>query len=131
MPINRSTDIALRVLITLSGEESKKTTISTLSESIGVSERYVGKLIQKLSSIGWVQTTRGRGGGINISPAGRIVTPAQVIEVWGEGWPDIDCLEPRCPLLARGCRLLDMISKADAMFMAALSNMSMGELAAA
>lgn len=130
MPINRSTDVTLRVLMTLSHGDSDKTTISQLSESIGVPERYVGKLVQKLSSIGWVQTTRGRGGGISISPSGRELTPAKVIEAWGEGWPDIDCLQPRCPLLATGCRLLEMINKADAMFMAALNNVSMGELAA-
>jgi len=128
MPINRSADIALRILITLSGRSSQKITISQLAQSIAVPQRYVGKLVQRLATIGWVLTTRGRGGGLAISADGSRATPAEVIQVLGDGWPDIDCHQPPCPLLAKGCGLRELLGRADAAFMATLGQVSMREL---
>ncbi|MCL2654036.1 MAG: Rrf2 family transcriptional regulator, partial [Propionibacteriaceae bacterium] len=74
MPITRATDIALRVLITLTGC-SKRQTIAEIAESIGVPERYTGKMVQRLSAEGWLDTSRGKGGGVRVSEAGLATTP--------------------------------------------------------
>ena len=127
MPITRATDIALRVLITLV-RAGKRQTIAQIAEAIGVPERYTGKLVQRLSAEGWLDTSRGKGGGVRVSKAGRVVTPFDVIRAFGKGWPTIDCNEPPCPLLARGCGLRAMLANAEAAFMASMGSVSMAQL---
>jgi len=128
MPITRATDIALRVLITLASNPDEQTTIADLSESIAVPARYTGKLVQRLAADGWVETNRGRGGGIKVSMAGKDATPVDIINAFGEGWPNIDCYNPKCPLLAKGCRLRKMLDDAEAAFMASLGTVTMEQL---
>jgi len=128
MPITRSTDIALRVLITLSAAD-QQLTVSKLAEKIGVPERYTGKMVQRLAGEGWLETSRGKGGGVRVSPTGRDVTPFDVIKVMGEGWPDIDCTKPWCPLLDINCRLATMLADAEAAFMGSMRSVTMAQLA--
>jgi len=127
MPITRATDIALRVLITLT-RSSKRQTIAEIAESIGVPERYTGKMVQRLSAEGWLDTSRGKGGGVRVSKAGRATTPLDVIHALGEGWPNIDCDEPPCPLLVQGCDLRSMLANAEAAFMASMGTITMAQL---
>ena len=128
MPITRATDIALRVLITLSSTPDVLTTVVQLAKAIGAPARYTGKLVQRLAAEGWVETNRGRGGGIKISAAGMEATPVDVIDVLGEGWPIVDCFNPRCPLLTKGCRLRKVLEDAQNAFLASLGAVNMGQL---
>jgi len=128
MPITRATDIGLRVLITLASAPDDQTTVADLADAIAVPMRYTGKVVQRLAAEGWVETNRGRGGGIKVSPEGRNATPVDVINAFGEGWPTIDCLNPKCPLLAKGCRLRKMLDDAEAAFMASLGTVTMAQL---
>jgi len=128
MPITRATDIALRVLMTLTNDSQDHTTVALLADDIGVPARYTGKIVQRLATEGWIDTIRGRGGGIRVSAAGRQVTPVDVINLLGEGWPTIDCTKPRCPLLVRGCRLHDILIDAEEAFMTSLGAITMDKL---
>jgi len=128
MPITRATDIALRVLITLASIPDEQTTVADLAEAIAVPVRYTGKMVQRLAADGLVETNRGRGGGIRVSQAGRDATPVDVINAFGEGWPTIDCYRPRCPLLAKGCRLRSLLNDAEKAFMTSLGTVSMAQL---
>jgi len=129
MQLPHSADVALRCLVVLADGTDRHMTVSDLAGDINIPQRYVGRIIQRLASLGWVETTRGVGGGIRISEAGRVVTPAEVIGVWGELRPPVDCREPWCPLLARGCRLHDLLIDAQAAFTAILGTRSIGQLA--
>jgi len=115
------------VLITLAGANGQQT-IAEIADSIGVPQRYTGKMVQRLAAEGWVDTSRGKGGGVRVSDMGRTATPFDVIKALGEGWPTIDCAEPPCPLLARGCRLRSMLSNAEATFMKSMGAVSMAQL---
>jgi len=128
LPITRATDIALRVLMTLANDQHDHITVSQLADDICVPTRYTGKIVQRLASEGWIDTIRGRGGGIKVSAAGRLVTPVDVINLLGEGWPTIDCTKPLCPLLSRGCQLHDILADAETAFMTSLDSITMDQL---
>jgi len=117
------------MLITLASEPDSHTTIANLAEAIDVPVRYTGKMVQRLAADGWIDTNRGRGGGIKVSAAGQAATPVDVINAFGEGWPIIDCIKPKCPLLARGCHLRDMLNDAEEAFKHTLSTATMVQLA--
>lgn len=62
MIITRETDYALRILRACAGQEKK--TASRLAESEHIPKQYLYKIVQKLQEAGYVESIRGRAGGI-------------------------------------------------------------------
>lgn len=92
-------------------------------------ERHLGKVVQQLAASQWILTTRGRGGGIRISEAGRAATASDVLNLIEGQRPPIDCFEPPCPLVTRDCRLRRVLGGAQAAFDAELARVTMADLA--
>jgi len=128
MQISRAIDISLRALIVLAEQSDRLTTVDQLARGLGVPVRYLGKTIQRLAAEGWVETSRGKGGGIRVSEAGRAITVAQVIRTLEEGRPVVNCVEPPCPLLEKGCPLQHSLAQAEAAFMAPLASVRVADL---
>jgi len=129
--ISRAADIGLRTLVVLAGQEDKHTTVDELATALGVPARYIGKIIQRLASAGWVATTRGRGGGLRLSESGRDATAADVIQTLEKGRRSVDCGDPPCPLLEGGCRLRGLLITAEAQFMATMAGVRVADLVSA
>ena len=66
MRLTQWTDFTLRVLMYCAACEGRAqpVTISEVAESYGISRSHLTKIVQELSAIGLLETTRGRGGGI-------------------------------------------------------------------
>lgn len=129
MRVTRAADIGLRALMLLAGEPERRTTIAELAEELSVPERHLGKVVQQLATSQWILTTRGRGGGIQISEKGRTATAADVLRLIEGERPPIDCYEPPCPLATRDCRLRGLLGTAQAAFDAELARVTMADLA--
>ena len=73
MHLTAQTDYALRSLMFLAVRDSKRSTIQAMAEHYGISRGHLMALIHRLGSLGFVETTRGRGGGVRLArPASRI-----------------------------------------------------------
>ncbi len=79
MQLTTHTDFALRVLIALGSVAPEQRSVREISSAYGISEHHVTKVVARLSSLGYVETQRGREGGCRLTrdPAtisiGRIV----------------------------------------------------------
>ena len=127
MQISHATDIGLRTLIVLAGRDTELITVAQLAIELDVPVRYLGKIVQKLNAVGWVATTRGRGGGLHILPAGRQVSVAAVIGAFEENRIAVNCSEPLCPLVAQ-CRLQKMLVQADRDFLKSMEAVRIEDL---
>lgn len=67
MHLTQHTDYALRALVALGSVEPRSLTAAEISESYGISVHHVLKVIQTLGRLGYVETTRGRGGGVRLA----------------------------------------------------------------
>ena len=128
MHITRGTDVALRVLMLLARSSRPKVPINSLATQLNLPERHVGKIVQVLARHGWVETLRGRTGGVIITSAGLATSADAVLTaIEGEG-PLLDCFDPPCPLL-EGCELREALDSAQRAFRAQLSGATIGQLA--
>ena len=69
MRLTAYTDYSLRVLIYLGLQEHRLATISELSETYGLSANHLMKIIHNLGKLGYIETVRGRGGGMKLACA--------------------------------------------------------------
>ena len=80
MHITRYTDYSLRVLIYLAAEGDRLTTIQEIADSYDISRNHLMKVVHQLNKKGYIETVRGKKGGMRLHMA-----PADInIECWSE-----------------------------------------------
>ena len=75
MRLTIHTDYALRMLIVLAVREGTVVSVGEIADSFGISRHHLIKVAQHLRSGGYVETTRGNGGGLRLAqPALRSIS---------------------------------------------------------
>lgn len=130
MRLTLYTDYSLRVLIYLAQNPDKIVTISELADFYRISRNHLVKVVHELGLSGYVQTTRGKHGGIRLArPADQIV----VGEVVRKTEPDFDlleCLNPeadRC-VITNVCKLKSVLAEARDTFLGELDSYTLADL---
>jgi len=106
MHITRYTDYSLRTLMYLAVNGDELSTIRDIADSYSISKNHLMKIVQQLSAKEYIQTVRGKNGGIklNLNPAeiniGRLVRELEsdhsIVECGGA---DNQCVvTPSCQL---------------------------------
>lgn len=65
--LTQHSDFALRTLVALGASSPEPLTAAEISAAYGISVHHVLKIIQRLALLGYVETTRGRGGGVRLA----------------------------------------------------------------
>ena len=77
MRLTLHTDYSLRVLIHVGIADGKLITINDIAESFDISKQHLMKVVNALSQKGYLDTVRGRGGGIRLRRPPRDITSAK------------------------------------------------------
>lgn len=67
MRLTVHTDYALRLLILLAAKRGEAVTIQEAAERYAISKNHLMKVAHQLGLAGWITTTRGRGGGLQLA----------------------------------------------------------------
>lgn len=67
MRLTTMTDYALRLLMYLAERPERLCTIAEIAEAHGISESHLMKVTHQLGQLGWIETLRGKGGGMRLS----------------------------------------------------------------
>ncbi|MZD08046.1 Rrf2 family transcriptional regulator [Streptomyces sp. SID5785] len=131
MRLTRFTDLALRVLMRLAVEEGELPTTREVAATMEVPYTHTAKAVAKLQHMGLVETRRGRGGGLALTPAGRSASVGALVrDLEGPG-DVVDCTGTTpCPLRA-ACRLRGALRTAQEAFFASLDPLTLADLVTA
>ncbi|MCB2067074.1 MAG: Rrf2 family transcriptional regulator [Erythrobacter sp.] len=78
MQLSLHTDYALRTLMTLATED-RLMTVDELATVHAISRNHLAKVVQHLQARGWIDTVRGRGGGIRLAMLPAEIGVGQVV----------------------------------------------------
>jgi len=128
MRLTLHTDFALRVLIQVGLNDGKLTTIKDIAQSFGISKAHLMKVVNDLSQMGYLDTVRGRGGGIRLMREPQDINIGQVVRDT-EDQHVIGCLEHKgyCPI-ERVCVLRRALRDATGAFLAVLDAYTLADL---
>jgi len=123
------TDFALRVLIHVGLNDGRLTTINDIAQSFGISKAHLMKVVNDLSQKGYLDTVRGRNGGIRLMLKPRDFNIGQVVRDTEDRLNVIGCLEHKgyCPI-ERVCVLRGALRNATAAFLAVLDAHTLADL---
>ena len=125
MRLTLYTDYALRVLTYLGTHEGRLCSVSEMAQSYGVSRNHLVKVVHDLGRAGFVESARGRSGGVKLArPAGEI-SIGRVVRQTEAGFTRVDCAQ--CPI-ASCCRLSGIFGEAMAAFIAVLDRYRLSDL---
>ena len=130
MRLTAFTDFSLRVLIHLAADPTRRATIAEISAAFGVKENHLTKVVHHLGRHGWIETIRGKGGGLALArPAAEIVVGHVVRDTEGDALL-AECFaagDVGCPI-ASCCRLSGVLAEAAAAFHAVLDRYTLADI---
>lgn len=128
MRLTLHTDYALRALIRVGLADGKLITINDIAQSFDISKQHLMKVVNDLSRKGYLDTVRGRNGGIRLRRRPRDINVGQVVRDTEE-LDVIGCMEQRgyCPI-QRVCVLRGVLRDAAEAFLAELDAYTLADL---
>jgi len=129
MRLTLHTDFALRVLIQVALNGGKLTTIQDIAESFDISRQHLMKVVNDLSQKGYLDTVRGRNGGIRLDREPREINIGQVVRDTEDKLDVIGCLETKgyCQI-ERVCVLRGALHEATNAFLGVLDGYTLADL---
>lgn len=123
MRLTRQTNYAIRMLMYCAANPGRLSRVGDIATAYAVSDLFLFKILQPLVEAGFVETVRGRNGGIRLKRAAGDITLRDVVEVTEESFALAECFETgsvECPLID-SCALNAALRSALNAFLDALS----------
>ena len=132
MQLTLYSDYSLRVLIYLALDPERLVTIEEIARSYDISKAHLTKVVHQLGLRGYVETLRGRGGGLRLARRPEEIGVGQVVRAMEENMALVECFDPassRCAI-EPACGLRPVLQEALAAFRTVLDRYTLADLVA-
>jgi len=131
MRLTRHADYSLRVLMFLAVSPQHSATIAQISEAYGISRNHLMKVVQKLARLGYVHTSRGKGGGLILQNSPENIPIGQVVRDMEPDFALVECFgsDNHC-VISPQCKLQNLLTEALEGFFSALDRYTLYDLTA-
>lgn len=132
MQLTEHTDIGLRVLILLAAVAPRRLSSTDLAKRYALSHAHVQKVVQSLQNAGFVETFRGRGGGVQLARLPSDIRVGEVVRALEPNLDFVDCFRPGHSLcrLDGGCALTGTLVRAKSAMLAELDRTTIADIVA-
>jgi len=130
MRLNLQTDYALRLLMHVAVNEEKLSTISEIATRFNISKNHLMKVAHVLGQAKFIETIRGRGGGLRLARAADKIVIGDVVRVTEADLTLVECFqgEGGMCLITPACRLKGILSEALNAFLSVLDQYTIYQL---
>jgi Rrf2 family nitric oxide-sensitive transcriptional repressor len=132
MQLTRYSDYSLRVLMYLAVRPEYLATIEEIAGAYGISRAHLMKVVHQLGRAGFVDTVRGRGGGIQLARAPEQISIGGVVRRTEDKLAIVECFEPstsQCRIES-ACGLRGVLEEALDAFLGTLDRYTLADLVA-
>jgi Rrf2 family nitric oxide-sensitive transcriptional repressor len=123
-------DYALRLLMFLAVRGNALSTIPQVADAYLISGNHLMKVVHQLAQAGYIETVRGRGGGMRLARPAADIVLGDVIRFAEPDMDIVPCFAPEnqeCPL-RRACRLKGALERARSAFLDVLDEYTLADL---
>jgi len=118
MKLSTFSDYSLRVLIYLGLRPDRLTTVAEITDAFAISRGHLMKVVHQLGKAGYLETVRGKGGGMRLGMPAEQIVLGQVIRQTEGQIALVECFTGEsCCRIQPACRLKGVLAEAlSAMF---------------
>lgn len=132
MRLTQWTDYSLRVLMYCAAcrDRPKPPTVAEIAQAHGISRSHLMKIVMAMASYGWLETTRGRGGGLRLLKPAEALRLGEVVRRTETDLNLVECFDKRansCKLDGH-CRLKGVFRQAVDGFLETLDTYTLADL---
>jgi Rrf2 family nitric oxide-sensitive transcriptional repressor len=129
MRLSSFSDYSLRVLMYLGVHVGRLATISEIAAAYGISDNHLMKVVHQLGRMGYVETVRGKGGGMRLGRQPGEIRLGEVIRQTEIDWALVECFATgaNCQI-QMACRLPPILDEALAAMFAVLDKYTLADL---
>lgn len=134
MRLTQWTDYTLRVLMYCAASDGRAqpVTVTEIAAAHGISRSHLTKIVMALAAQGWLETTRGRGGGLRLMKPAAQIGLGDVVRLTETDFTLVECFEPsydQCGLSGR-CQLQSVLHQALEAYFRVLDGVTLADLVA-
>jgi Rrf2 family nitric oxide-sensitive transcriptional repressor len=134
MQLTHFSDYALRILVYLGthapSQGNRLVALADIGRAYGISYNHLGKVAQQLSALGYVDSVRGRTGGLRLARPAEEIKLGEVVRAMEPHFNLVECFAPAtntCPI-APACGLARVLAEARDQFFAVLDRHTLAEV---
>ena len=129
MRLTAMTDYSMRLLMYLGRHPERLCTIAEIARAHGISEPHLMKITHRLAQAGWIETTRGKNGGMRLARQPEDISLGAVVRDMENDLALVQCLGGTSDcILAGQCGLTGIMQGALDKFMAHLDGYSLADI---
>lgn len=129
MQLDKFTDYALRVLMTLAVRAPERVPTSEIAALFGLSDHHLSKVATQLAREGFVASERGRNGGLILARQADQISVGAVIRAMKRDDPVVECFGAnRSCLILPACGLRDPLAEAQEAFFSTLDHYTLADV---
>ena len=129
MRLTTMTDYSMRLLMYVAQHPERLCTIAEVAHAYDISEAHLMKITHQLGLRGWLETVRGKGGGMRLAAAPADINLGAVVRSIEPDFFLVDCLGSDAVCMLTGsCRLTSIVSGALRSFMQHLDGHTLADL---
>lgn len=132
MRLTAYTDYAFRVLMYLGLKGDGITTIQEIAEQYGISKNHLMKVVHALGRLGYVDTVRGKNGGLRLGRRPEAITVGEIVRNIEPDMALVECFQHaggQCRIV-KGCLLKCVLQEALDPFLETLDRHTLADLLA-
>lgn len=128
MKLTIHTDLSLRVMMYLAIKSDELIRVKEIAEAFKVSRNHLVKVVHKLSTFGYLKTTKGRGGGIALAVPAEEIIVGDIIRTMESTMDIIDCKGKTSCTFISACLLKGVLNEATNAFLKSLDQYTVADL---
>lgn len=130
MQLTQYTDYSLRVMAYLA-QATSQSTISEIADYFGISRNHLVKVVHNLAKHGFIRSTRGKGGGIQLARPAEAMNLGEIVRVAEPHFELVECFNPTedCCIVTKQCGMKAPLYEAQRAFMAVLDRTTLAQAA--
>ena len=132
MRLTKWTDYTLRVLMHCAATQRRALapTIGEIAERHGISRSHLMKIVMTLSALGWIESTRGRGGGIRLLKPADQITIGEVMRETETDFNMVECFDDELNTchLNQICKLKEVLHEATERYLEVLDRVTIADM---
>ena len=129
MQLTTHTDYSLRVLLYLAQKGGKQATISEIADFYHISRNHLVKVVHHLAHTGFLNTVRGKHGGITLARAANSISVGDVVRQMEPHFDITECftVDNQSCVIAPVCTLKTMLAQANNAFLSLLDGYTVAD----